>query len=146
MRTGYAEILCWGAKRKRRLEVPGLSAHGAVDNLQLVFPEIGRTTDRPKKLSEQEASVAATNYAGPSRGECLEQTAAVAANNCAGPSRGEWLEQTAAVAATNCADPSRGKCLEQTAAVAANNYADRDAGKQHEQAAYNQDNSISRLI
>jgi hypothetical protein len=63
--------------------------------LQLVFPEIWRATDRPKKLSEQEATVAATNYTDPSRRECLEQTAAVAADNCADHDAGKQHEQAA---------------------------------------------------
>jgi hypothetical protein len=41
-----------GAKGKRGLEVPGLSAHGTIDNLQHVFPEIGRAADRPGEFSE----------------------------------------------------------------------------------------------
>jgi hypothetical protein len=52
VRTGCAKALCWGAKGKRGFEVPGLSAHGTIDNLQLVFPEIGRAADRPRECSE----------------------------------------------------------------------------------------------
>jgi len=81
--------------------VPGLSAHGTVDNLQLVFPEIGRATDRPKERSEQKAAIAATNHANPGRGAGSEQTTAVAATNYASPDPGKCPEQTAAVAASN---------------------------------------------
>jgi hypothetical protein len=77
--------------------VPGFSAHGAVDNLHLVFSGIGRATDRPKERSEQKAAIAATDHANPGRGDRSQQTAAVATNR-AGPDPGKCPEQTAAVA------------------------------------------------
>jgi hypothetical protein len=74
--------------------VPGLSAHGTIDNLQLVFPEIGRAAERPEECPQPKAAIAATNRADPGPGEC---SAAIAA----------------AVAATNYANPGPGKCSEQ---------------------------------
>src|SRR6516162_6573713 len=70
VRAGCAKALCWGAKGRRGLEVPGLSAHGTIENLQLVFPGIGRAADRPGEYSEQKATVEATNHADPDPGEC----------------------------------------------------------------------------
>src|SRR6516225_5964736 len=57
VRTGCAKALCWGAKGKRGLEVPGLAAHGTIDNLQLVFPEPGRAAECPRECSKQKATV-----------------------------------------------------------------------------------------
>ena len=41
------KALCWGAKGRRGIEVPGVSAHETINNLQLVFPEIRHAADRP---------------------------------------------------------------------------------------------------
>jgi hypothetical protein len=90
-----------GANGKRRLKVPGFSAHGPVDNLQLVFPEIGRAIHQPKERSEQKAAIAGANHANSSRGECSEQTGTAAATNCASPKPGKCPLRTAAVAASN---------------------------------------------
>ena len=68
MRAGCAKDLCWGAKEKRGLEVPGLAAHGTIDNLQIVFPELGRAAGRPGECSEQKATGEA--IADPDPGEC----------------------------------------------------------------------------
>jgi hypothetical protein len=66
--------------------VPGLTACGTIDNLQLVFPEIGRAADSPER-SRQKAAVIAADYANPSSGECF-----------------------AAIVTTRRANPSPGKC------------------------------------
>jgi hypothetical protein len=87
--------------------VPGLSAHETIDNLQLVFPEIGRAAERPEECPQPKAAIAATNRADPGAGEC---SAAVAATSDANP---DSRERPAAVAATNYANPGPGKCSEQ---------------------------------
>jgi hypothetical protein len=114
--------LCWGAKGKRGLEVPELSARGTIDNLQHVFPELGRPADRPGERSEQKVAVIATNHANPGPGECSEQKAAVIATNHANPSSGECSEQDV-LTATHHANPGPGGCSEQKAAVTATNHA-----------------------
>jgi len=101
MRTECAKALCWGAKGKR-VEMPGLSAHGTIDDLQLVFPEIGYAADRPKERSEQKATVAGTNHSKPCPGECSARKA-IAATCHVNPGP-ECSEQKTA-AATNHADP-----------------------------------------
>src|SRR6516162_7059376 len=73
VRAGCAKALCWGAKGKRGLEVPGLAAHGIIDNLQLVFPELGRAAECPKECSKQKAAIPGTNQANSSPGKCSEQ-------------------------------------------------------------------------
>jgi hypothetical protein len=90
--------LRWGAKGKRGLEVPGLRAHGTIDNLQFVFPEIGRTAERRGECSKQKAVPA-------SPGKCSEQQAAIVAANRTSPGPGECSEPKEAVAATNRANP-----------------------------------------
>ena len=56
--------LCAGARRESDvLKCLEFSAHETIDNLQLVFPELGRAADRAKEYSEQKAAVAATNDA-----------------------------------------------------------------------------------
>jgi len=105
VRAGCAKALCWGAKGKRGLEVPGLAAHGIIDNLQLVFPELGRAAECPKECSKQKAAIPGTNQANSSPGKCSEQEAAIAATIRASPGPGECTEQTATVAATDHANP-----------------------------------------
>jgi hypothetical protein len=97
--------LCWGAKAKRGLKVPGLAAHGIIDNLQLVFPELGLAAECPKECSKQKAAISGTNQANSSRGKCSEQEAAIAATIRASPGPGECTEQRATVAATDHANP-----------------------------------------
>jgi hypothetical protein len=97
MRTGCAKTLCWGTNGKRGLEVPELSGHGTIDNLQFVFPG----PNRPKERSEKKVTVAATNYANPRRGERPEETAAVAATNYADRDPGKHREQAGFAAACN---------------------------------------------
>ena len=81
--------------------MPGHSAHGTIDDLQLVFPEIGYAADRPKKRSARKA-VATTYHANPGPGECSERKAGAATYRVnPGP---ECSEQKAA-ATTNHADP-----------------------------------------
>ena len=59
-----AQRLCAGARRENDvLKCLDFSAHGTIDNLQLVFPEIGRAADRAKEYSEQKAAIAATRHA-----------------------------------------------------------------------------------
>src|SRR5271170_3493312 len=108
VRTGRAKALCRCAKGKRGVEVPGLSAHGTIDNLQLVFPEIGRAAERPGECS---AAIAATNRADPGPREC---SAAIAATSDANP---DSRERPAAVAATNSANPGPGQCSEEKSAT-----------------------------
>jgi hypothetical protein len=73
--------------------VPGLSAHGTIDNLQLVFPELGRAAECPRECSKQKAAVPGTNQANSSPGKCFEQEAAIAATIRASPDPGECTEQ-----------------------------------------------------
>src|SRR5262249_38361681 len=63
LRTGRAKALRRSAKGDRCLKVPGLSTHGTVGGLQLVFPEIGRAPGRAKEYSGQKNAVAATSQA-----------------------------------------------------------------------------------
>jgi hypothetical protein len=97
--------LCWGAKGKRDLEVPGLAAHGTIDNLQLVFPELGRAAECPRECSKQKAPVPGTNQANSSPGKCFEQEATIAATIRASPGPGECTKQRATVAASNHTNP-----------------------------------------
>jgi hypothetical protein len=127
VRTGCAKALCRSAKGKRSVEVLGLSAHGAIANLQLVFPENGRATNRPKERSEQKAgiaadhanpgpeekaAVAATDHANPGPGECSERTTAVTTTDRAKPGSGERSERK-----TNIAASGPGECSEQKASA-----------------------------
>ena len=101
MRTGCAKAVCCGANGKRSLKVLGLSAHAAINNLQLVFPELGRALDYPEERSEQKAEVAPSDRVDAGPGE--RQTAPVAPSDRVDPGPGE--RQTTAVSATNQAGP-----------------------------------------
>jgi hypothetical protein len=61
--------------------VPGLAAHETIDNLQLVFPELGCAAECPRECSKRKAAVPGTNQANSSPGKCSEQEAAIAATN-----------------------------------------------------------------
>jgi hypothetical protein len=91
--------------------MPGLSAHGTIENLQLVFPEIRRAAERPGECSEQKAASAATNRADPGPRDCF---AAVAATSHANAGAGEC---SAAVAAINYVNAGPGERFEQKAAT-----------------------------
>jgi hypothetical protein len=91
--------------------VPGLSAHGTIDNLQLAFPEIGSAAERPGECSLPKAAIAVTNRADPGPGEC---SAAIAAISDANP---DSRARPAAVAATNYANPDPGQCSEEKPAT-----------------------------
>ena len=114
--------LCAGARRESEvLKCLELSAPGTIDNLQHVFPELGRAADRPGECSEQKAAVTAINHTNPGPRECSEQKAAAIGTHHANPGPGECSEQNA-VTATNHANPGPGECSEQKAAVTATNH------------------------
>lgn len=87
--------------------MPGLSPQGTIDNLQLVFPEIGPAAERPGECSQPKAAIAATNRADPGPGQCSPAIAAI------GDANPDSRERPAAVAATNYANPGPGQCSEE---------------------------------
>jgi hypothetical protein len=78
--------------------VPGLSPQGTIDNLQLVFPEIGPAAERPGECSQPKAAIAATNRADPGPGQC---SPAIAAIGDANPGPGQCSEEKSATSRAN---------------------------------------------